>query len=292
MAPLSAAALALLLAAVVSGAVPAAADQAAPSVEALSTQAEAHVAAGRFGDAALALERAVRLDPDAWHAWALLGFCRLKQRDFAAGLEACDAALEIKPGDPHTALWRATCLKELRRYEDAAAAYETVLGSSPGRLAVVECHWGLAECMQALGKNEEADAHVAEVLKRDGRRGRILDATLRLRRGDYDDARRRFERLLRADDEQPLILYGLAMCLLKLNRDQEFAYRLLGQIGQTPEIDPTDVLLGRALALVKLRQHEEAQKLMEGFDPATGLTPAQEAIYKELTEAIQKVLGE
>jgi tetratricopeptide (TPR) repeat protein len=289
---LSAAALFLLLAATVPGAGLGAAGGDDASAGKLHAEAEEHVAAGRFRDAARALEQAVRLEPDAWHARALLGFCRLKQRQFTAALEACERALELKPDDVHAALWRAMCLKELRRYQDAIAAYETLLESKPGRLAVIDCHWGLAESMQALDLNEEADAHVAEVVKRDGRRGRVLDATLRLRRGDVNGARRRFERLLRADDEHPLILYGLAVCLLKLNQEQEFALQLLDQIGTTPELDPADVLLARALALIKLSRHEEAEQLMRELDPAAGLTPAQEAVRKEVTEAVQKVLGE
>lgn len=289
MAPLNATGLLVLL--ILPGFAPAAYEE-NTSAEGLAAEAEEDVAAGRFDDAAGLLERAVRLEPDVWHARALLGFCRLKQRRFAAGLEACDAALELKPDDVHAALWRAMCLKGLRRFEDAAAAYEALLETSPGRLAVTECHRGLAECMQALGKNEAADAHVAEVLKRDGRRGRILDATLRLRRGDFNGARRRFERLLRADDEHPLILYGLAMSLLKLNQEQAFVLQLLDEIGDTPELDPVDVLLARALALIKLRQHEEARAVMDKLDPAVELTPDQDAIRTEVSDAIKRVLGE
>jgi tetratricopeptide (TPR) repeat protein len=263
-----------------------------PSPEALCAQAEEHVGAGRYGDAAALLERAVELAPESWRAWALLGFCRLKERRFAAALEACTRARELRPEDARAALWAAVCLKELRRYDEAARAYARLLESEPGRATQIECHWGLAECMQALGKDDEAERHLEEVTKRDGRRGRILDATLRMRRGDFAEASRRFERLFRVDDEEPMILYGLAMCLLKLNREQEFALRLLEQVEGAADLDPTDVLLGRALALIKLARHEEASELVKQLDAEIELTPEQQAVREEVAAAIKTTLGE
>ncbi len=262
------------------------------SPEALYAEAEEHLAASRVDEAAAALERAVELGPESWRAWTLLGFCRLKQRLFTESLEACARALALRPKEPRASLWAAVCLKELRRTDEAIEAYEKVLESGPGRFVVVECHWGLAECKQVQGERDEADRHVAEVATRDGRRGRILEATLRMRRGDFRGAKRRFDRLYRTDDEHPLILYGLATCCLKVNQDQEFALRLLEKVEGAPELDPTDVLLGRALALVKLARHVEAETLLKGLDPEVKLTAEQEAVRTEVAGAVKRALGE
>lgn len=264
----------------------------APLPEQVYAEAEEHLAASRVDEAAAALERMVKLAPESWRAWTLLGFCRLRQRRFSESLEACTRALELRPKDPRASLWAAVCLKELRRTDEAIEAYEKVLESKPGRFVVVECHWGLAECKQAQGKRDEAHRHVVEVAKRDGRRGRILEATLRMRRGDFKGANRRFDRLYRADDEHPLILYGLATCCLRMNQDQEFALRLLEQVEGAAELDPTDVVLGRALALVKLGRHVQAEKLLKGLDSEVKLTPEQEAVRTEVAGAVKKALGE
>jgi len=253
--------------------------------------AEAHVLASRFGEAAEVLERLVEASPDAWRAWAMLGFCRLKQRDFAGALEACARAGELKPDDMRAALWSAMSLEGLRRYAEATVAYAKLIETRPGRLVETECYWGLAMCAQALGKAGEADKHLQKVTQRDARRGRVLDAMLRMRRGDYAGARQRFERLYRADDEHPLVLYGLAVCCLKVNRDQEFALRLLEQVAGIPELDPNDVLLGRALALIRLARHAEARRLLATLDAKATLTPEQQKVRDEVVRAVERALG-
>jgi len=262
-----------------------------PQPEALYAAAEEHVAAKRYNEAAVELERAVVADPSSWQAWALLSLCRIQARRFDDALDACDRALALKPGEPGALLRHAICLKELHRYDEAIAAYRGLLDTGPGRHVVIECHWGLAECAQANGDADAVKAHVREVTRRDGRRGRLLDATLRLRRGDVQGARRRFERLFRADDEHPLIVYGLAACLLRLNREHEFALRLLEQAAGAPELDPADVLLAQVQALVRLARFDEARAVLGKLDAETALTAEQQKLYDDTNATITNVLG-
>ncbi len=123
------------------------------------------MAAAHYVEAAGALERAVKLAPESWRAWTLLGFCRLKQRRFAESLEACTRALELKPDEARASLWAAVSLKGLRRYDEAVEAYEKLLESNPGRGVEIECHWGLAECRLALDKKDEAARHAQEAVR-------------------------------------------------------------------------------------------------------------------------------
>ncbi len=72
---------------------------ASPASQALLNQSRSHQAAGRYGEAAAAIERALRIEPRQPLLWLELGNVRLKEGDFAQAESLGRKALSLSAGD-------------------------------------------------------------------------------------------------------------------------------------------------------------------------------------------------
>ena len=79
--------------------------------------------AGRFADAAKALDAVVAADPGNWQAWRLLGDANLKVRQTDAALAAYEKLLALKPDSPQ-ALYGIGVARAL--LHDSAGAFESL----------------------------------------------------------------------------------------------------------------------------------------------------------------------
>ena len=70
-----------------------------PASQALLSQSRAHQAAGRWGQAAASIERALRIEPRQPVLWLELGTIRLKEGDFAQAESIGRKALSLATGD-------------------------------------------------------------------------------------------------------------------------------------------------------------------------------------------------
>ena len=70
-----------------------------PASQTLLSQSRAHQAAGRWGQAAASIERALRIEPRQPVLWLELGTIRLKEGDFAQAESIGRKALSLATGD-------------------------------------------------------------------------------------------------------------------------------------------------------------------------------------------------
>ncbi|KAG5155319.1 hypothetical protein JHK82_013288 [Glycine max] len=103
----------------------------------LVTQAWVHLAAGRFEDALVAIQRASRLDPNNNEIKKLM---RSKTGQLEKAMEDCNAALSLHPSYSKARLRRADCnakvkiekhLNKLKRWETSIQDYEILLKETP-----------------------------------------------------------------------------------------------------------------------------------------------------------------
>ncbi|KAG5041179.1 hypothetical protein JHK85_013655 [Glycine max] len=103
----------------------------------LVTQAWVHLAAGRFEDALVAIQRASRLDPNNNEIKKLM---RSKTGQLEKAMEDCNAALSLHPSYSKARLRRADCnakvkiekhLNKLKRCETSIQDYEILLKETP-----------------------------------------------------------------------------------------------------------------------------------------------------------------
>ncbi|MBI3801577.1 MAG: tetratricopeptide repeat protein [Deltaproteobacteria bacterium] len=116
----------------------------------------------QYGQATAEMERAIALDPNNADGYNTLAFLLI-----AVGRpeEAIEAAKKTVRLDPHqfryfNALGQAHLYA--KRYEEAIAALKRVLTDNPDHWAA---HWGLAVIYSELGREEEAKAEGAEMLR-------------------------------------------------------------------------------------------------------------------------------
>lgn len=111
---------------------------------------------------------AVADSADAWHAVGLAHY-EAAEDELADALAAFEAACSRDPQDVWPRLYRAHCLQDLERWDEAAAAYATL---SPGDFDALRAwRWVAAqelraECLLRAGRREEALVAYGLVLDR------------------------------------------------------------------------------------------------------------------------------
>jgi len=141
-------------------------DDGASAAAALSAGVQAY-RAGRLEEAATALDRACRLDPDNAGAQATLGMALSGLGRTAAAERAFRAAVALAPGsaDHHDNL--GVFLRLDGRYAAAAAAHTTALGLDPGHLGA---RFNLALAQAARGELDPAEENLRAVIAADPNR--------------------------------------------------------------------------------------------------------------------------
>ncbi len=107
-------------------------------------------------------------DPRVSEAWLLLGKARLAQEDLAPALEAFRRALSFPkpPGRPQEAkFWEAETLFRLKRYAEAAAAYDAVVRADAASPLAPDAMYGRAWSELEAKRLEPAIKHFRELIE-------------------------------------------------------------------------------------------------------------------------------
>jgi eukaryotic-like serine/threonine-protein kinase len=129
--------------------------------------AQVYLAQGQFEHAAEQARRALQLQPPlevvfSYHAER--GRNLLREKRYEAAIQACDAALELAPGQPLSLAIRARALLALGLYEQAEQSFDQYL--QKGNEAVPDIFLGRGLARMKLGKYPEAAEDYTRALER------------------------------------------------------------------------------------------------------------------------------
>lgn len=118
------------------------------------------------GDAAGAvpfLEEAARLNPKKAQAWKALGVALASQGDYRAALEPLSTACRLDPSLPDACYFAGRALYASDLYDTALEPLKKALAFDSDRCRV---ETAIAQAMEALGRNAEAETNYLSALKR------------------------------------------------------------------------------------------------------------------------------
>lgn len=188
---------------------------------------------GNLKAAAVSLERARELAPEAEPPVTLLGFCHLSSADLEEARRAFERALELAPGS------RARRRLGLVHYyahefDRSLELWSQVLSDEPERAAA---HADVGDALRQLGRHEEAERHYRTALdlyerapasetEAQAQRPQVLAATGRCR-----EAQVLMERVLKDHPGDPVFLYYGALTAARCRLDEWAADLVLESLG-------------------------------------------------------------
>ena len=261
----------------------------ASAPDAAALLVEALQRAGRHDDALAAATDLARRWPDAplrTRAELFRGLALLAKDKPADAAGVFRAILQRSPDDqlaPNAQLLLAQSLHRAGALDEAAAAYERAIASSPEALAQ-EATLGLAQLRRQQGRFDDAQSLLDALLERAPKsalapRARLELARVWYDRGEHERAAPVFESLaesappeLRDDAE-----YWRAKCAMRAGADSEAALRLAETLAKFPksELAP-EMIYDRAVALSRADRADEASQVIAEFlerYPKHRLTP-------------------
>ncbi len=116
-------------------------------------------------DAVRALKRAIKLNPNLALAHGWLGFAHAFDGRYEPAVESIRHAVHLSPRDPYKAFWLSSQLIAafwVEKYDEAIGLCLEVLDETPD---FPSAYRGLAACYSLLGREAEAKAALAELLR-------------------------------------------------------------------------------------------------------------------------------
>jgi TolB-like protein/cytochrome c-type biogenesis protein CcmH/NrfG len=116
-------------------------------------------------DAVRALEKAIKLNPNLAFAHGFLGAAHAFAGRYEPAVENIRRAVHLSPRDPNKPLWLASQLIAafyIEKYDEAIALCLEILDETPD---FPSAHRGLTACYSMLGREAEAEAALAELLR-------------------------------------------------------------------------------------------------------------------------------
>lgn len=179
----------------------------AAAAQAPMDEARAHMAAGRFLDAAIVLEVVVAAEPENAAAWNMLGAANNYGESYRRANEAAERAVELAPEIVRYRFNRALTRWEVGNFEGALADHDFVLSHEP---AAAHALTERGAVLAALVRYEEAEASWSASLEADPNyiwahyyRGQALIA-----QGRYAEAAPSFSHVLEREDFYPARLWS------------------------------------------------------------------------------------
>lgn len=183
--------------------------------------------------------------------YTLLGLAQRRQRRDAEALQNYDLAYDFNPGQPELEMHRGEALQNLKRYEDATAAYRRALDREPRNPGIHRCYndllyrlGGMDDYLKSydrvprtadllLGKGhflnyerrfaEAYEAFLEALMREPGHAGAVLGAVESLRGLErYDDAAAALDALIqqRGGGEPQLLSRAAEVALLRRQPDK------------------------------------------------------------------------
>ena len=221
--------------------------------------------AGDYAEVARVYGRLAVADPNDLRAANLYINALLKADDKPGAVEAIAAVARIKSERRRASwpAWRAKLLMELHQWEEAVAAWRMATDLDPGRAA----YYGyLALTLMRSGKAEESKEPLSIALRGDADNPLWLSLSgeQALAAKEWDLARDRFQRVLKAEPESADAGVGLATALVRTDAIDEAAGQLDPLLLKVP--DHPGLMVARArvhcaesTVLAKARKRKEAQ---------------------------------
>lgn len=206
-------------------------------VPALTLKGKLAMGFNRFDDAREAFTKAARLQPRSAYTQFLLGFFHYVDNDFQRALEPLQTAAKLNPADSRATFYLALTYEGLAQPEEATAYYEKTLAlqqESPS----AETFTAYGRLLFTLGRYEESRARIQRALQLDPRsRDAHYEAgRLHFEAGQFADAAAEGERALALPGVGTLdrqIHFLLARAYLKLG-DKAKADEHLAQFKASP----------------------------------------------------------
>ena len=169
--------------------------QTAADTNALSAQAEKHLAEGHFAAAEIDFRQVIRATPENAQRHNCLGIALAQQNKLGEAVAAFQRALRLRPDHPEAHNNLGNALRTLGDLPNAVTHCRLALQSRP---AFAEAHNNLGVALQLQGKSEEAASHFREahrlkphLAEADGNLGNLLRDS-----GHFDDALACYQRAL------------------------------------------------------------------------------------------------
>ncbi len=221
----------------------------------------------QFAQARSRLQQSIQLQPEASHSWNAIGLAHWQENQLEQALPPLERAIELTPFWNYPRITRALVLLQLRRYEEAEAAFREAIGTRAedstayhglGQLFFVTGRWqpALQELQRAIQFNP-GNAYAYHTL------GQLEQ---RLQR--FGEAEESFRLAIRLEPEEPSFRMTLARMFRELGRVAEAANLLADLSGRHPE--NVEVLTAYAEFLGSVNREEEANAV---FRRALQLAP-------------------
>jgi tetratricopeptide (TPR) repeat protein len=188
---------------------------------------------GNLKAAAVSLERARELSPEAEPPVTLLGFCHLSGGDLEAARKMFEKALELSP-EPRARQRLGLVHYYAHDFDRSLELWSQVLSAEPEKAAA---HIDVGDALRQLGRTSEARSHYEDALELYGRaidmdtetraqRAQVLAAAGRCR-----EARSEMESVLSGHPGDPVFLYYGALTAARCRLDDWAAELVLDSIG-------------------------------------------------------------
>jgi tetratricopeptide (TPR) repeat protein len=188
---------------------------------------------GNLKAAAVSLERARALAPEAEPPVTLLGFCHLASGDLEDARRGFEKALELRP-EPRARQRVGLVHYYAHEFDRALELWSHVLSAEPESAAA---HADVADALRQLGRLSEAQSHYREALElyerapgleteAQAQRAQVLAAAGRCR-----EAKGEMERVLKNHPGDPVFLYYGALTAARCRLDEWAAALVIESIG-------------------------------------------------------------
>ncbi|WP_439950913.1 O-linked N-acetylglucosamine transferase, SPINDLY family protein [Desulfatitalea tepidiphila] len=187
-------------------------------------------ASGDLHEASMAIETAIRLNPNAFELHHDLGVVFFQQNSYHQALTCFRSAIALNPRKYQAWFNGANALCAMHCYQEAIPWYRKAIELNP---SFAEAHYNLANTYKALDAPHEAILHYRRAMDIDPNMPEALNniGTLLLGCGELIDARECFQRALASDANYTQASYNLSLTLNRLGRPEEaiaFVDRCLG----------------------------------------------------------------
>lgn len=165
-----------------------------PEASRLADQARDEMTKNDSQDAISSLYRAVSADPKFTKAWVMLGGLLLTQKQVDAGVDAFRKAMDTDPSEPAIPETLVASLISISHYEETIPVLQEFVKTHPDN---ADMSWHLGTCLQQLKRYSEAAAAFEASVKIDGTRpyAQARIGTVYLLAGDRDKAGAAFAKL-------------------------------------------------------------------------------------------------
>jgi lipopolysaccharide biosynthesis regulator YciM len=179
----------------------------------------------------------------------------VEEQNWTAAERSLRRALALEPDNPETAVSLGEVLASRKQYAQALEWYER---GSRGKRERLPAALGAAQCLQALGRHDEAQHTLTAVADEFPASAPLLfaRAQLELEKRNDGEARELLERARKGDPHNPEILYALAAILRRCGQPAE-ADDLAGQARKIVE---TRARIGRLVEKVAARSDDVAAR--------------------------------